>query len=250
MKLSLWCKDFVPEKQKQTNAQAWVRLHNLPFEYWHPRILLSIASILGSPVKIYQATLNREFFHYARIQIDIYLQFELQQRVLVERDGFRFEIPVTYEKLPEFCSHCYTIGHLVGECRVLKRAQDESNKPQQKETTKNKATVVSNAPKQNTYVPKQSPNQVVEDVNAVGDGAGTSTSNPEPLNMVNHDENVPSSFPCVDQAVNEALVEGEDSPIHADLPEVNDITETPINAVDSPVPSVKDSASNAPLQTN
>lgn len=38
---------------------------------------------------------------------------------------------------------------------------------------------------------------------------------------------VPSSFPCVDQAVNEALVEvfGEDSPIHADLPEVNDITD-------------------------
>lgn len=100
MKLSLWCKDFVPEKQKQTNAQAWVRLHNLPFEYWHPRILLSIASILGSPVKIDQATLNREFFHYARIQIDIDLQFELQHRVLVERDGFRFEIPVTYEKLP------------------------------------------------------------------------------------------------------------------------------------------------------
>ncbi|MCI20910.1 NBS resistance protein, partial [Trifolium medium] len=38
---------------------------------------------------------------------------------MVERDDFAFKLAVVYESLPEFCSHCKTIGHHVLNCKWL-----------------------------------------------------------------------------------------------------------------------------------
>ncbi|KAM7501096.1 hypothetical protein LguiA_025510 [Lonicera macranthoides] len=128
IKLSPWVPDFVPEKLKQTNAQVWVRLHSIPWEYWDEPLLLSIGRTIGIPLIVDPASLRREFCMYARILIDVDLQHPLPSRVLVEREGFSFEVNVSFEKLPNFCTHCSIVGHFVGECRALKRVQEESSK--------------------------------------------------------------------------------------------------------------------------
>jgi len=42
---------------------------------------------------------------------------------MVEREGFAFPIEVTYEWIPEFCSHCQVIGHHVSTCRWVHPTQ-------------------------------------------------------------------------------------------------------------------------------
>ena len=41
--LQPWTPDFDPATQKSTNTQIWVRFYKLSWEYWHPKLLASIA---------------------------------------------------------------------------------------------------------------------------------------------------------------------------------------------------------------
>lgn len=60
-----WTRDFTPQAQVQSHAQIWVRLMHLPQEYWRRKTLLEIASGLGTPLSIDEATLNKRFGLYA-----------------------------------------------------------------------------------------------------------------------------------------------------------------------------------------
>ena len=52
----------------------------------------------------------------------------LHPKLLIEREGYSFEVLVSYENIPKFCSHCHFIGHLVGECNSLRRIQQITTK--------------------------------------------------------------------------------------------------------------------------
>lgn len=103
--LQPWSKDFNPARQKQTTYHVWIRLHEVTQEYWDPQLLISIASLVGIPKAIDPSTMAFIFGHYARIQVENDLMRSLPPRLLVEREGYSFEAPVTYEMLPKFCSH-------------------------------------------------------------------------------------------------------------------------------------------------
>ena len=106
----------------------WARLHAIPFEYWTENLIKNMAKTIGRPVKVDPISLNKKFCLYARVQIAVDLQFALPPKVLIEREDMNFELHVTYENLPAFCTHCGTIGHFVGTCRLLKKVQNETEK--------------------------------------------------------------------------------------------------------------------------
>ncbi|KAM7496396.1 hypothetical protein LguiA_020810 [Lonicera macranthoides] len=89
---------------------------------------------------------------YARVQVDIDLQYTPPQKVLIERNGHSFEVGVTYESLPEFCTHCMSIGHFVGNCRSIRRSQEEAAKASSFKDPK-----IRPAPKEVKYVFKVTP---------------------------------------------------------------------------------------------
>lgn len=74
----------------------------LPQEYWRPKILFSIARGIGIPLSLDDATINRSLGYYARVLVDIDLSNQLQDQILVEREGFPFLVQIEYEKLPLF----------------------------------------------------------------------------------------------------------------------------------------------------
>ena len=123
LRLQPWSPDFNPYAQRPTTAQVWCRFFNLGWEYWHPQILTSIAKGIGSPLKIDKATLEGDFGHYARILIDVVLSKNLQESIILERDGHSFFVNIEYENLPDFCSHCQSVGHAVINCRKFKSVQ-------------------------------------------------------------------------------------------------------------------------------
>ena len=106
-------------QQKNMYTQVWIRLMELPHEYWMERTLQEIASAVGTPLVIDNSTSKRIFGHYARILVDMDFSKKLFYEILVEREGFSFPVEVVYEWIPEFCSHCQNLGHDVTSCRWL-----------------------------------------------------------------------------------------------------------------------------------
>jgi len=151
LRLSQWTKDFKYLAQKQTHVSLWIRLVELPQEYWRERILKEIASAVGTPIDIDRPTRNRTFGHYARILVDTDLSKRAYDEILVEREDFAFKVEVQYERRPLFCHHCYSIGHNVSTCRWLhpQPPKDKTDRGKQiviAETTPTKPS------RQNNYV--------------------------------------------------------------------------------------------------
>lgn len=119
LRLFEWTKDFNMHKQRNTHAQVWIRLLELPQEYWMDRTLREIASAVGTPLLLDNATIKRTFGHYARILVDMDFSRKIFHEITVEREGYAFNVEVAYEWLPDFCTHCQIIGHDVSACRWL-----------------------------------------------------------------------------------------------------------------------------------
>lgn len=116
LRLSQWTPDFQVNRQKQTHVQCWVRIHDLPQEYWRTKLLFEIAGGLGSPISLDESTRNRVLGHFARVLVDVDLSARLPSEILVERDGYAFFVGIEYERLPDFCTHYQTIGHPLANC--------------------------------------------------------------------------------------------------------------------------------------
>jgi hypothetical protein len=90
----------------------------LPQEYWMERTIREIASVVGTPLDIDNATTKRLFGHYARVLVDIDFS-KIFHEIMAEREGCAFGVEVAYEWLPDFCAHCQRLGHDVTNCRWL-----------------------------------------------------------------------------------------------------------------------------------
>ncbi|KAK2658878.1 hypothetical protein Ddye_005411 [Dipteronia dyeriana] len=68
-----------------TNAQIWVQFYNLPWEFWHPEILLDMACGIEIPLKFDIATLEGDYGHFARMLIDVDLSKPLPDSIMIEK---------------------------------------------------------------------------------------------------------------------------------------------------------------------
>jgi len=145
-----WTKDFTPKAQTQTHAQIWVRLMQLPQEYWGKQTIFEIASGLGTPLTIDDATQNRRFGLFARVLIDVDLSEKMYESMIIEREGHALAIVIQYERHPLFCAHYKSICHNIQSCSRLnddanaqasKKAHNMSHKVQFKYNFFNKKNV-------------------------------------------------------------------------------------------------------------
>jgi len=93
------------------------------------RTLREIASVVGTPLLIGNATSKHMFGHYARILVDMDFSRKLFHEIMVERESYTSIVEV-YEWLPDFCTHCQNIGHDVTACRRL-HPPKETNAPKE-----------------------------------------------------------------------------------------------------------------------
>jgi len=91
---------------------------------------------------------------------------KLFHEITVEREGFAFNVEVSYEWLPDFCTHCQTIRHDVSACRWLYP---------RKETNAHKDTIV----KGKKPVPAVKQNWVPFKDNPSGIGSTTAFARPQ-----------------------------------------------------------------------
>ncbi|XP_019433032.1 PREDICTED: uncharacterized protein LOC109339940, partial [Lupinus angustifolius] len=131
-RIFLWTTDFNPNLQKLSHTRCWVKIHNLPQEYWSPRIIFSIAGGIGTPISLDDATSNRSFGHFSKVLVELNLKDNLPDQILVEREGYAFFVNIEYDNLPNLCQGCQAIGHLVSQCRKVKKKEAEKRPDKRK----------------------------------------------------------------------------------------------------------------------
>ncbi|MCI22077.1 ABC transporter B family member [Trifolium medium] len=124
----------------------------LPQEYRSHHTLFEIASAIGTPFSLDEATKTRAFGHYARILVDMDLSRHVFYEILVEREGYSFKLAVVYECLPAFCMHCGIIGHSVQACDWLKPSEAKVD------NRGNKIITIKKEAANMQYVPKKKEN--------------------------------------------------------------------------------------------
>jgi len=100
----------------------------LPQEYWMEQTLREIAGAVGTPLVLDNATLKRLFGLYARILVNIDFSKRIFHEIIVEREGASYPVEVVYERIPDFRSHCHTLGHDVTNCHWLYPRKDVMSK--------------------------------------------------------------------------------------------------------------------------
>lgn len=107
-----WSSKFDPLRDEIKTTPVWVRLSNIPVNFYHKAIMMGIARGLGKPLKVDLTTLNIERARFARICVEVNLSKPLKGTVVINGDRYY----VAYEGLNNICSLCGIYGHLVHTC--------------------------------------------------------------------------------------------------------------------------------------
>lgn len=87
LRVQHWTPGFNPYKVNNSIAQVWIRIFELPMEYFQPQIIYAMASALGTVVKLDDRTKNRTMCHYARVLVDIDMTKGCEDYIMYESAG-------------------------------------------------------------------------------------------------------------------------------------------------------------------
>ncbi|KAL8522971.1 hypothetical protein ACS0TY_013071 [Phlomoides rotata] len=128
LRLQQWVPEFNPYKVSSSVAQVWIRISELPLEYWNPNIITALASVVGTVIKLDEHTASRSMGRFARVLVELNLKHDREEYVTYERAGHMSEVYILYERLPEFCKYCAVIGHATGNCSASHNSKHCKNK--------------------------------------------------------------------------------------------------------------------------
>lgn len=121
-----WRSEFIPAVDSVASALIWVRLPNLPMEYWTEDILRSILSPVGHYVFFDSSTMARNRGGFAQVRVHVALRRSFRPGVRVRGSRAPFWQMFIYEHLEEICSSCGSL-HLVGPCSPSPQLDSESS---------------------------------------------------------------------------------------------------------------------------
>ncbi|XP_057432404.1 uncharacterized protein LOC130725170 [Lotus japonicus] len=107
-----WTPDFVAANSEISTAAVWIRIPDLGFQFYDESILLTLASAVGTPIRVDMNTMDMQRGKYARICVEIDLSKPVLGRVGLRGVWYNIE----YEGLHLLCSHCGCYGHLARNC--------------------------------------------------------------------------------------------------------------------------------------
>lgn len=95
---------------------VWLRLLELPLEYYKPTAIMVIAAKVGKPLTVNEFTDCLWKIGYARVKIELDATKPLKPGILIQRKKKAFWQPIVYENLPVVCYWCGRIGHTDETC--------------------------------------------------------------------------------------------------------------------------------------
>lgn len=192
-RLFQWKPDFDPYSPKiQSHSQVWIQIYGLSLEYWHPKILMSIARGVGIPLKLDRATRAKTYGYYARVLVEVDLSAPLPSSLTVERSDYGFLVDIVYENIPSKCASCGAVGHQAANCRSNKVQLDGSQKERGRSRSRN---------------PKQISRPIVKPNNdAIAENHDHMAFTDNPIQDNLHENNVVNNEQIEDAAVDNIIV--------------------------------------------
>ncbi|GAV74915.1 DUF4283 domain-containing protein [Cephalotus follicularis] len=117
--LRLWERDLPPISSGFAKIPVWVKLMNIPMEYWTVKGLSRLASVLGSPLHMDPATESKQLISFARICVEMKADKEFPAVIKTRRsNGEIVEVKVEYSWRPPVCDRCKVFDHSTRACPV------------------------------------------------------------------------------------------------------------------------------------
>ncbi|XP_048493463.1 uncharacterized protein LOC125494010 [Beta vulgaris subsp. vulgaris] len=131
MIIKAWSPDFDFQAEVSRVVPLWIRLYNLPLNFWEPESLSRIGSMIGVPLFADECTTHQQRITFARMLVEVDVTKDLTKSVSIEDGSGRvIEQKVHFEWAPSYCLKCNTIGH---DCLKKKAASGkEGPKPIQR----------------------------------------------------------------------------------------------------------------------
>ncbi|XP_019155204.1 PREDICTED: uncharacterized protein LOC109152077 [Ipomoea nil] len=117
-----WKPNFRPQTSKIQKICAWVRLPDIPIEYFDEDTLIKLGDKIGKTIKIDDTTCLASRGKFARICVEIDITKQLLAKFTIEEE----EYPIEYEDIHLICFKCGKYGHKSEACGLNEQAQSES----------------------------------------------------------------------------------------------------------------------------
>ncbi|XP_057425871.1 uncharacterized protein LOC130719255 [Lotus japonicus] len=127
--VSTWSPEFISPVARVQRTLAWIRIPGLNVAFYDESFLLSVARVIGRPIKVDTTTLSGDRGRFARICVELDLTKAVIGRLCIEDFWYKVE----YEGLHVICTKCGCYGHRSRECkgappeRMKKPATTESS---------------------------------------------------------------------------------------------------------------------------
>ncbi|GAA0143395.1 hypothetical protein LIER_04088 [Lithospermum erythrorhizon] len=97
--IKAWSHDAKIERKREVNVPVWVRIPNLILQFWNEEMLSKIGSYIGKPLVVDSATSSLERMAYARVYVEIDVNWELSEFVpLVDDFWNEFQQKINFER--------------------------------------------------------------------------------------------------------------------------------------------------------
>lgn len=110
-----------------TKAITWVRIFNIPPQFYRESILLQIAQCLGEPIKTDASTYWRERGRYARLCLQVDVSKPIENDIIINDRRY----VVVYENIPSLCYSCGQADHTTTVCSNARKEEDNVNRERQ-----------------------------------------------------------------------------------------------------------------------
>ncbi|GAV72801.1 Exo_endo_phos domain-containing protein/DUF4283 domain-containing protein, partial [Cephalotus follicularis] len=130
--LRLWERDMPPICSGFDKIPVWVKLMNIPMEYWTVQGLSRLASVLGTPLHMDPATEGKQLISFARICVEMKADKEFPVAIKTRRtNGDIAEVKVEYSWRPPVCERCKVFDHSTRICPLKPgpRAEVQGERP-------------------------------------------------------------------------------------------------------------------------
>ncbi|KAL2225665.1 UNVERIFIED_CONTAM: hypothetical protein Sindi_2927500 [Sesamum indicum] len=115
MRVFKWTPTFTPSKESSI-VPVWVSFPELPAHLFRKEVLFTVASMIGTPLQIDDATLNQSKLSKARACIELDLLKPRLENFQIQICGATIVQRIEYEDIPHYCSLCKHVGHRDSDC--------------------------------------------------------------------------------------------------------------------------------------
>lgn len=107
-----WEPDFRPASANVSSIAMWIRLNELPIEYYNAEALCQIGKAIGNVLRVDTHTASETRGRFARLCVQVDVTKPLVTAILIGK----FEQRVCYEGIQKLCFDCGRLGHKSASC--------------------------------------------------------------------------------------------------------------------------------------